>query len=125
MRHCLSPKRLYEHPTDPVLWIRLVPLNGPESTTTVAAITAPGGTCGTESLTGGLDAAGGPIDDGDVAGRDGPVGGSADDPRMTSDATSALSALDDEELHPAVTERSAAAAPMTSIRRTCMGPLST
>ena len=52
-------------------------------------------------------------------------GAEADDPKMTSDVTSAFCEFDDDELHPTVTARSAAAAPVTSIRRKCMRPLST
>jgi hypothetical protein len=88
----------------------------------VAAITAPRGTFGTESLLGNADAVRALLDDDDaLEGESEPE--NAEDPRMTSDLLS--NPLFDDELHPTVATKSDATTPATSVRRKGMGTLST
>jgi len=91
-------------------------LNWPESTTTVAAITAPGGTSGTVSVLGRADAVSELLADDAVVSES--ELGNPDDPRTTSDRMSEP-ALFDDEVHPTVTASIAAVA-TGSIRRKCM-----
>ena len=74
------------------------------------------------SLTAGSDA-GGALEDGEDEAASDPDGPNADDPRITSEMTSELSVLDDDELHPTATATSTAAvAAADSVRRNCIRP---
>jgi hypothetical protein len=88
----------------------------------VAAITAPRGTFGTESVLGNADAVRALLeDDGALEGESEPE--NAEDPRMTSDPMPDPSLFDDE-LQPTVATKSDATTPATSVRRNGMGTLS-
>jgi hypothetical protein len=89
----------------------------------VAAITAPRGTFGTESVLGNADAVRALLeDDGALEGES--ESENAEDPRMTSDPMPDPSLFDDDELQPTVATKSDATTPATSVRRNGMGTLS-
>jgi len=87
---------------------------------TVAAITAPDGTCGTVSVLGRADAVSELYDDSDALSESDPELGNPDDPSTTSDPPSELALFDEDVLHPPVTARTTAAVAVRSIPRNCM-----